>query len=333
MRFSFAAPVLVAALTFSIVSAARAELKMGDPAPVLKVSKWVKGTPQKLNKGKVYVVEFWATWCGPCRTSIPHLTELAKKYKGKVNMIGVSINENDPNFQAKVAKFVQGMGAKMDYNVATDTASAGGFMSKNWMDAAKQDGIPTAFIVDKAGKIAWIGHPMTMEEPLAKITAGKWDVAAEKKRIDAAQSAERAAMQKMQAFGEKFQPLLMAGKLDEAFAVLDKETASSPELGMQVAQMLNQIAWTIAEGKQKLPAEFDGLKDKTLPLAQKAVDLTKGEDGMVLDTLAFVHYKAGNLKEALELQEKAVTKLPAGTPAEIKKEIEDRLKLYKSKAN
>ena len=57
----------------------------------------------------------------------------------------------------------------------------------------------------------------------------------------------------------------------------------------------------------------------------------KGEDGMILDTLAFIHYKAGNVKEALTLQEKAMTKLPVGTPDEIKKEMEERLTLYKSK--
>jgi thiol-disulfide isomerase/thioredoxin len=328
MRFSFAAPALVAALTLSLVSAARADLKLGDSAPALKVSKWVKGTPSTLAKGKVHVVEFWATWCGPCKTSIPHLTELAKKFKSKANFIGVSINEGDPKYQTKVASFVKSMGAKMDYNVAIDTAPAGGFMSKNWMDAAKQPGIPTAFIVDKAGKVAWIGHPMTMEEPLAKIIAGKWDLAAEKKRMDAEQAAEA----KMQGFAQKFNPLMLEGKLDEAFVLLDQAVAETPALGPQVAQSLNQIAWMIAEGKQPVPEQLAALKDKTLPLAQKAVELTKSQDGMILDTLAFVHYKAGNISEALKLQEKAVKLLPAGVDAATKKEMQERLDLYKSKA-
>lgn len=327
MRFSFVAPALVAALSFSLISVAHAGLGVGDPAPALKVSKWVKGKPITLTKGKVHVVEFWATWCGPCRTSIPHLTELAKKFQSKADFVGVSINEGAPEFQANVAKFVKEMGSKMDYNVAVDTASRGGFMSKNWMDAAKQDGIPTAFIVDKLGKIAWIGHPMEMEAPLAKIIAGKWDIATEKKRATDMKAAEG----KMQAFAKQFNALLLDAKLDEAFAFLDKAVVSNPALGLQVAQSLNQIAWTIVEGKQELPEELSKLKGSTLPLAQKAVDLTKGEDGMILDTLAFIHYKAGKVKEALTLQEKAMTKLPAGTPAEIKKEMEERLVLYKSK--
>ena len=56
-------------------------LGVGDPAPKLAVKSFVKGEPIKsLEPGKVYVVEFWATWCGPCRVTIPHLTELQKKH-------------------------------------------------------------------------------------------------------------------------------------------------------------------------------------------------------------------------------------------------------------
>src|SRR5215210_230171 len=70
-------------------------LKWGDTAPPLKVSKWLKGTPvERFEPGKTYVVEFWATWCGPCKAAMPHLSELAKKYEGKATFIGVDVWEN-----------------------------------------------------------------------------------------------------------------------------------------------------------------------------------------------------------------------------------------------
>jgi thiol-disulfide isomerase/thioredoxin len=138
-------------------------LHVGDTAPPITVAKWVKGIPvTTLGNGKVNVVEFWATWCGPCKECIPHLTELAKKYQGKVTFTGVSISERAPasEYIAKVGKFVQEMGPKMDYNVAVDDKPADGSMATNWMDAAGQYGIPTAFVIGKDQKIAWIGHPM-----------------------------------------------------------------------------------------------------------------------------------------------------------------------------
>src|SRR5947207_870817 len=73
------------------------KLKVGDAPPKLQPGKWLQGEAvTEFKSDKVYVVEFWATWCGPCKESIPHLNELQKKYKDKgVVMIGQDIWEDD----------------------------------------------------------------------------------------------------------------------------------------------------------------------------------------------------------------------------------------------
>src|SRR5688572_27537114 len=76
--------------------AAAPTLNVGDKAPKLSIENWVKGDEVKaLGDGKVYVVEFWATWCPPCVKSIPMLTEIQKDFKKQgVTVIGVASSED-----------------------------------------------------------------------------------------------------------------------------------------------------------------------------------------------------------------------------------------------
>ena len=97
------ASMALAQTTVATAPAPASELKIGDKAPALQVAKWLKGTPVKaFEPGKVYVVEFWATWCGPCKQSIPHLTELQKKYAGKVKFVGVAVSVNQSPERVKL---------------------------------------------------------------------------------------------------------------------------------------------------------------------------------------------------------------------------------------
>lgn len=175
LKWTSAAWALVAGMT--LVSVAAPSLKVGDPAPKLAPGKWVQGEPVKeFEKGKAYIVEFWATWCPPCRASIPHLNETYNKFKDKgLIVIGQDCSERD---DSGVATFVKKMGDKMTYRVALDdkTTDEGGRMSKTWMEAAGQEGIPTAFLVDTKGVIAWIGHPMELKEKvIEEVLAGTYD--------------------------------------------------------------------------------------------------------------------------------------------------------------
>ncbi len=370
----FVLPVLAVASSLMITTLAHAaKLGVGDKAPTVKVAKWLKGTPvTTFEKGKVYVVEFWATWCPPCRTSIPHLTDLAKKYKGKATFVGVSISESDKpgaklaSYMPKVTTFVKQMGGKMDYNVALDGPEA--TMSKTWMDAAGQNGIPTAFVVNQQGKVAWIGHPMAeLDEVVGKVIAGKFDTQAAKAEADkkAAMEAKAAGKQKkMQETYGKIVGLTKEGKNQEALTELDAMLKEYPELdanpqilvyrcglltktdeaaGYAYAkelaekepcskspQALNQLAWSIVDDKAGLKSPD---YDVAVSIAEKGVEVSKGEDAMILDTLAYAYFKKGDTDKALETEAKAIKMLDGKTeyPKEAVQEIKDRYEMMKKK--
>ena len=156
--------VATALLAFTASTAFAA--KLGDPAAALNIAGWVKGTPVNVKDGKnIYVVEFWATWCGPCKVSIPHLTAMQAKFKDKgVVFVGIS---DEP--LSTVRPFVLKMAEKMNYTVACDYA---GRTSAGYMTAYGQEGIPTAFVVGKNGKVLWVGHPMGgLEQAVEKALA------------------------------------------------------------------------------------------------------------------------------------------------------------------
>ena len=207
----------------------------GSPAPALEIKKWFKGKEvAELEAGKIYVVEFWATWCGPCRTSIPHITELAKK-NPDVTFIGVGIWE-EPEYD-KIAAFVEEMGDKMDYSVAYSGNQEG--MSQTWMRAAGQNGIPSSFIV-RDRQIVWVGHPMEMEEPLKMAKDGTLDVAAEKQKHEAEVAENERQMAGNRAVGAANQ-LYTEGKKAEGKAALDQAVKDHPHVAEQ-ARMV-RMTW------------------------------------------------------------------------------------------
>lgn len=167
-------------LLFIITIAAQAQneralsLNIGDPAPPLLVSNWLKGEPVKAyEKGKVYVVEFWATWCLPCKAAMPHLSELARKYEESVRIIGMDIMEKQTISLQKIKHFVDSMGVNMNYTVAVQDSN---FMETNWLNAAGEQAIPHSFVVNTEGRLAWIGHPGKLDPILPKILNNTWDI-------------------------------------------------------------------------------------------------------------------------------------------------------------
>ena len=176
-------------MIFSGVSMTYAqELTIGSKAPKLDIEHWVSNGHDKFKPitefetGKVYVVEFWATWCGPCITSMPHLAATQEKYLEKgVQLISVSDEdlETVEGFLKKPVKGAEKDDTENTYGKLTSayclTTDPDKSVNTDYMEAAGQGGIPTCFIVGKSGQIEWIGHPMSMDDPLAKVVEDEWD--------------------------------------------------------------------------------------------------------------------------------------------------------------
>ena len=190
---------LLTALLIPLVSTAQM-LEPGSPAPAIDVREWVKGKPLKTLDPKVtYVIEFWATWCGPCIENIPHLTKIAKENKG-VQVLGISVFEK--NEKQEVQAFVKGMGDKMGYTVGF--SGYDDKMAETWMAASKSTGIPQSFVV-KGSKVMWIGHPAALDRVLAKVKDGTWDV-------EAARDAYRKRIADEEAYGALLAEIEVAKK-------------------------------------------------------------------------------------------------------------------------
>jgi thiol-disulfide isomerase/thioredoxin len=339
-------------------------LKIGDPAPPLAVSRWIKGQPVKqFEPGKTYVVEFWATWCGPCVGCMPYLTELHKIYKDRVTFISVDVAEED---QAKVAPFVEKMGEKMGYAVAMDDVPAGdarglnGRMWLAWLSAAGQSGIPCAFIISQ-GKIAWIAHPIDLCPPLDKVLAGGWD-------FTAAERVQRQRAAASRRYQEVVYPTLEETFKDhrptvETVARLEKAVAADPELELgQMSQWRLQfmlgagrvddavrlgeklVDSIYADRPEKLriiayllvdqpPRKPDGNPDYSLAFkaAQRACDLTHNADPMSLDLMAQVYAAMGQADKALEAELRAF-KFATSPDDEMKQRLETYRKAADQKA-
>jgi serine/threonine protein kinase len=135
-------------------------LAVGQLPPEINAADWLNtNSPASLEslRGKTVLVEFWATWCGPCIAGIPHLNQMQKKYQDKGFRI-LSLTAED---RETVEAFQKGRQAPIEYTVGLGSES-----SKTY----GVNGIPAAFLIGTDGKLLWNGHPSSTEceEAIAK---------------------------------------------------------------------------------------------------------------------------------------------------------------------
>ena len=160
---------------YGFCSAKCAQTFMADPAafvpptvprqaPSFKVTDMSgKALSNESLKGKVVLLDFWATWCVPCRKSMPELQALHDKYADRgFSVVGVSIDESGP---AKVKKFVSSK--KFTYPIAMDSGK-----NPAW-DAFRVKAVPAAYLIDREGNIVaqWTGAPANGKELEEKVEA------------------------------------------------------------------------------------------------------------------------------------------------------------------
>lgn len=344
-RFPLVAAAGIAALLGLAAPGARAlradELAIGSKAPAIDIEHWVQKAGRdaegkkfepitEFAPGQVYVVEFWATWCPPCRTSMPHLSALQEEFAGKgVTIISVS----DEDLET-VEKFLEtdADGGKTYGEITKNyllTTDPDGSVSRDYMEAAGQNGIPCAFIVGKTGEVEWIGHPMQMDKPLAGIVAGTFD-------REAYAAAAREMKEVQQRFGEVVK-LMQAGKPAEAVQLIDgwiaeltnddvkaRLKAIRRSIAMQAggalaveaftsavkeagesAEDINEIAWGVVTAAEQGLDVSDDLVAAAVDAAEGGLKLAP-TNGNLLDTLAHLQAMQGQLEKALATQRKAL---------------------------
>ena len=337
----FALSVCAALLLAGQSPVAAQTLRVGSKAPALDIENWISdgrgAFPHvtAFDPGKFYVVEFWATWCGPCLKAMPHLAELQEKYGNKIQFISVT-DEPLSEISALLAQDYPGTGKTFGEltSAYSLTSDPDGSTHQEYMTASGAEGIPTAFIVGPTGEIEMIEHPLSMDGALKMMANGTWDreayYAAIEKKARVTAGIDRAidegdieqAFKLSQQLDEFVQPgefvrtkfiqtqLAIRVGNDEAIQFFKDTAEKLKDEDGGIAAMVWMIVEMKYEGEEPTPALIKTaeqvLSDHIAQLPAENAD-RRMMKGAVMDILSHLYYVQDRVDDALANQVKAVS--------------------------
>lgn len=151
---------LISALFFLFLlnaSVAQSGPSIGDKAPPLNITDWLANVPtDKSLTGRPIIVDFWATWCGPCIKAVPHFNELKTEFASNEDLLFLSMSDEKPD---KINRSLK----RIDFKSAVVTDAAG-----KTREAFQINAIPVTYLIDKAGIIQWMGSPEMLTAAMVK---------------------------------------------------------------------------------------------------------------------------------------------------------------------
>ena len=318
--------LLTIGLVAIFVAPVSAALKVGDPAPPVTVTDWIKGKPidvAKEGKGKVVVLEFWATWCGPCIQMIPDTNALYQRYKDK-GLILIAITDSSQGQMLKqVQDFVAQQGNAMDYPVAFDKTQR---TYASYVVSAGVMGIPHSVVIDKKGNIAWFGHPGVpkMKRVIRDLLLDQYDPSKEERLL--------ALQKKVEPYWNDFNEAARLGDWNKCVSltksVLEINPTDFDAIRFTVAIYLEELKsvedmreWVksfLETNKNNgealamigsLMLAMPNMTDRQPDLAVQAVQLASKvapKDAEIMTAVAQVYFQVGDIDSAIKYQKKAV---------------------------
>ena len=149
-------------------------LLIGDTAPRLRLDTFISGIPiDNFESGRIYVVDFWTTYCKPCIELMPHLAKLTKQYKDDLSVISVNVYQKRQYPKSRAVEIIDSLGKKVNFSVAFESGTE---MQNTWLKHNWNAGVPKSFVVEKSGRIAWSGYPTDLDNVLKLIVNNQWNV-------------------------------------------------------------------------------------------------------------------------------------------------------------